>query len=57
MTVFATVVSRHLAGAEAATAATTAGIRAVFWTGAGFAVLGTLITLAVPELPLRTTDQ
>jgi len=57
MTVFATVVGSRLGGGVGPTAAITAGIRAVFWTGAGFAALALVLTLAIPELPLRKTNR
>jgi MFS family permease len=57
MTVFATVVSAHAAGHDGYAAAMAAGTRAVFWTGAGFALVAAIVTLAIPELPLRKTNQ
>jgi EmrB/QacA subfamily drug resistance transporter len=57
MTVFASVFGRALAGGAVFAQAMTQGVVAVFWAGAVMAVLALLITLGLPELPLRTTNR
>jgi EmrB/QacA subfamily drug resistance transporter len=57
MTVFSTVVAVRAGANESFAQAMTAGMVAVFWTGAGFALLAVLITLAIPQLPLRKTNR
>lgn len=57
MTVFASVVGAALSRAAAPAVAMTAGIQAVFWTAAGLTAVALALTVAIPELPLRTTNR